>query len=75
MSSSRAPRILPPNVPVEEEGIPGYDSKYFYPVNPGDVFHNRYEMVAKLGWGASSTVWLARDTQRYALARLATCYL
>lgn len=68
MPVSRAPTILPSDVLVEEERIPGYDPKHFYPVNPGDLFHNRYETLAKVGWGTSSTVWLARDTQRYVLA-------
>jgi len=73
--ATRAPSILPSDVLVEEEQIPGYDPKHFYPVNPGDIFHNRYEMLAKVGWGTSSTVWLARDTQRYVLAWLNTCHV
>ena len=72
MHASRAPAILPSDVLLEEEKIPGYDPKQFYPVNPGDLFHNRYKMLAKVGWGTSSTVWLARDTQRYVLACLST---
>ena len=64
---SRAPTILPSDVLIEEENIPGYGSKHFYPVNPGDLVHNRYEMSAKVGWGTSSTVWLARDTRRYVM--------
>lgn len=59
------PTILPSDVPIEEELVQGYDPRYFYPVNPGDVFNNRYEMRAKLGCGSSSTVWLGRDTCRY----------
>ena len=59
------PVTLPSDVPIEEEAAPGYDPRHFYPVNPGDIFHNRYEMTAKLGYGSCSTVWLARDTQRY----------
>ena len=34
-------------------------------MSPGDLFRNRYKIVAELGWGASSTVWLAQDTQGY----------
>ncbi|KAF2453046.1 CMGC protein kinase [Lineolata rhizophorae] len=64
-ASRASPEILPSNVLVEEEGIPDYDPKRFYPVNPGDLFHGRYEMVAKVGWGRSSTVWVARDTARH----------
>ncbi|KAI9703411.1 MAG: hypothetical protein M1820_005883 [Bogoriella megaspora] len=65
MTTSRAPRVLPPTAPVDEEGIPDYDPKHFYPVNPGELFHNRYEMLVKIGWGRSSTLWLARDTTRW----------
>ncbi len=70
MPASYAPVILPSDVPVEEEQIPRYNAKHFYPVNPGDCFHDRYKTLAKVGWGTTSTVWLARDTQRYVLACL-----
>lgn len=33
----------------------------FYPVHLGEVFQDRYQTVAKLGFGSSSTIWLARD--------------
>ncbi|KAI8665641.1 Protein kinase domain-containing protein [Fusarium sp. Ph1] len=46
---------------VEEEGLPGYVADRFYPVHLGEVFHGRYQAVAKLGFGSSSTIWLARD--------------
>lgn len=72
MPASRAPAILPSDVLVEEEQVPLYDPKHFYPVNPGDLFHNRYKMLAKVGWGTSSTVWLARDTQRCVIVCLST---
>jgi hypothetical protein len=29
----------------------------------GDIFQDRYQVVGKLGFGASSTVWLAHDTE------------
>jgi serine/threonine protein kinase len=70
MSASRSPTILPADVPIEEERIPGYDPKRFLPVNPGDLLNNRYKIMVKLGWGTTSTVWLAQDTQRYVLAWL-----
>jgi hypothetical protein len=73
MSASRSPTILPADTPIEEERIPGYDPKRFLPVNPGDLLNNRYRIVVKVGWGATSTVWLAQDTQRYVLARLDAC--
>ncbi len=58
---SNSPLILDPAVPIEEETIPGYNRQFFYPVNPGDIFHDRYKTIAKVGWGTCSTVWLARD--------------
>ncbi|TAQ87688.1 hypothetical protein B7494_g3996 [Chlorociboria aeruginascens] len=48
----------------EEERIPGYNPKNFFPVNPGDLLNNRYRIVAKIGWGTTSTVWLAQDIHR-----------
>lgn len=62
--SSPVPESLPLGVPVDEENIPGYKPEIFYPANPGDVLNCRYELKAKIGWGSSSTVWLARDTRR-----------
>lgn len=52
--------------PREEEGHPRYDPKRFYSVSPGDlVADGRYSIIAKLGWGAGSTVWLAEDLQYF----------
>jgi len=56
------PETLPLDVPVDEENTPGYQSEAFYPAHPGDVLNGRFELIVKLGWGTSSTVWLARDT-------------
>lgn len=37
----------------------------FYPVSPGDVVaEGKYSMIAKLGWGRNSTVWLAEERGR-----------
>lgn len=64
-SQSRAThKSLPLDDPVDEERIPGYDPKYFYHPNPGDILNRRYELKAKIGWGTSSTVWLAQDNSR-----------
>jgi hypothetical protein len=46
---------------VEEEELPDYRAGRFYPVRLGVVFQTRYQVVAKLGFGSSSTTWLARD--------------
>ncbi|KAJ9212960.1 hypothetical protein DTO166G4_5464 [Paecilomyces variotii] len=52
-----------PGILVDEEISPVYDSKYFYPAKPGEVLADRYQILVKVGWGVSSTVWLARDLQ------------
>lgn len=48
---------------VEEEGLPGYSPRRFYPVRLGEVFNDRFQIVTKLGYGTSSTIWLARDLE------------
>lgn len=52
---------IPTSEKVEEETIPGYVATRYYPVRIGQVFRNRYQVVGKLGFGITSTVWLARD--------------
>ncbi|KAL3435985.1 kinase domain protein [Aspergillus tetrazonus] len=54
---------LSPSILVDEEISPVYNSKYFYPAKPGEVLGDRYQALVKIGWGVSSTVWLARDLQ------------
>ncbi|GIK05193.1 hypothetical protein Aspvir_009296 [Aspergillus viridinutans] len=56
---------LPLEVPIEEEVAPGYDAKFYFPVEPGYMFNQRFEALTKLGWGSCSTVWLVRDVRRW----------
>ncbi|CCW68201.1 unnamed protein product [Phytomonas sp. Hart1] len=35
----------------------------YHPVVVGDIYHNRYRIAKKLGWGYFSTVWLVWDYQ------------
>jgi len=58
--------IIDPSQIVEEERLPFYDHNDYYPMRIGEVIENRYQVVAKLGYGTSSTVWLCHDL-RYAL--------
>ncbi|KAI1012282.1 hypothetical protein LB503_004329 [Fusarium chuoi] len=53
--------VIDQNIKIEEEEIPGYEASRFYPVQIGEVFQGRYQAVTKLGYGSSSTIWLARD--------------
>ncbi|KAJ8462287.1 hypothetical protein ONZ51_g10998 [Trametes cubensis] len=46
---------------IEEEKLPCYHSKDFYPARVWQVLNSRYQVVGKLGYGAYSTVWLCRD--------------
>ncbi|GCB17533.1 abhydrolase domain-containing protein C22H12.03 [Aspergillus awamori] len=50
-----------PDEKVEEEELPDYEARRFYPVRLGEIFQNRYQVGAKLGFGSSSTTWLSRD--------------
>ncbi|MCJ1478352.1 hypothetical protein MMC13_007030 [Lambiella insularis] len=59
------PATLSSDNPIEEETLPQYCPQRYYPVRIGETFDNRFLIVAKLGYGASSTVWLARDTQKW----------
>lgn len=43
------------------ECLEEYKPGGYHPVHLGDRFHNRYEVVHKLGHGTYSTIWLARD--------------
>lgn len=61
--ATAAPKSLPSDIPIEEELIPGYDPKRFYHPNPGEILDGRFELKAKIGWGTTSTVWLAQDVR------------
>lgn len=62
------PKVIPPDVLVDEERVPGYDRRTFFHPNPGDVLDRRYTLKAKVGWGSSSTVWLAQKKDRSGVA-------
>ncbi|GAQ35826.1 hypothetical protein AtubIFM56815_002976 [Aspergillus tubingensis] len=46
------------------ESLEKYRPGGYHPVMIGDLLHDRYRIVDKLGYGGYSTVWLARDTRR-----------
>ena len=46
---------------LDGEGSEGYRPGGYHPVRVGDVFHARYTVVEKLGWGHFSTVWACKD--------------
>ncbi|OBT85194.1 hypothetical protein VE02_05680 [Pseudogymnoascus sp. 03VT05] len=46
-----------------EEGRDVYRPGGFHPVYIGNVYHDKYKVLNKIGYGVYSTVWLARDLQ------------
>lgn len=40
-----------------------YEPGGYHPVQVGDSFHQRYQVISQLGWGQHSTVWLVQDLQ------------
>ncbi|CAE6412668.1 unnamed protein product [Rhizoctonia solani] len=50
---------------LDEELVHKFDPAYWYPATVGLVLNNTYKLVAKLGFGNSSTVWLAKDITRW----------
>ncbi|QUC23494.1 uncharacterized protein UV8b_07735 [Ustilaginoidea virens] len=53
--------LIDPSQKVEEERLPFYNRDEYYPMRIGDVVYGHYQIVAKLGYGTTSTVWLSRD--------------
>ena len=47
----------------EVESPDRYRPGGYHPVHLGDIYHQRYKVIHKLGFGTYSTVWLARDLQ------------
>ena len=56
-------QTIPLQESIEEETVPAYNAERFYPVQLGEVFKSRYQVLAKLGFGTSSTAWLSRDLE------------
>jgi serine/threonine-protein kinase SRPK3 len=53
--------VVPADVQLEEESSERFETGRYYPINIGDVLASKYQVVGKLGWGVTSTAWLARD--------------
>ncbi|KAJ0415599.1 kinase-like protein [Aspergillus carlsbadensis] len=58
--------------PIEEQTLLGYKHKRYYPIKIGQTLKYRYRIIAKLGYGAYSTVWLTWDesTNQYATVKV-----
>ncbi|KAH8433712.1 uncharacterized protein LDX57_011346 [Aspergillus melleus] len=46
---------------LEEERFEQFNQGQYYPANIGDVLSSRYQIIGKLGFGTTSTAWLAHD--------------
>ena len=65
IEGSSKQQIYGTDVLLEEETLPRYQADNYYPVRMNEVINMKYRVVAKLGFGISSTVWLAQDITRY----------
>jgi serine/threonine-protein kinase SRPK3 len=60
-SMMMAPRFIPSRLDAIED-IEDYQPGGYHPISVGDAFdHGHFRVLHKLGFGGSSTVWLARD--------------
>ncbi|MCJ1373452.1 hypothetical protein MMC20_004680 [Loxospora ochrophaea] len=59
--------------PIEEQTLSLYHQKRYYPVKIGDFFKSQYRIIAKLSYGAYSTVWLAWDERSKQYTSLKVC--
>ncbi|KAL3495685.1 kinase domain protein [Aspergillus germanicus] len=50
---------------IEEETVPEYVASVYYPIRIGEVIRERYQVAGELGFGSTSTVWLARDLRAH----------
>jgi serine/threonine protein kinase len=51
------------NTTIDQEDPEQYKKGGYHPVQAGDLFESRYQVLKKLGWGEFSTVWLCRDME------------
>lgn len=56
-------KVVDSSQKLEEEAFEGYGTGNYYPARIGEVLDSKYQVVGKLGFGVSSTVWLARDLE------------
>lgn len=53
--------IIPSSRLTEEESNDDFYFGDYYPVKIGEVLQSQYQIIGKLGFGTTSTNWLARD--------------
>ncbi|KAL2065132.1 hypothetical protein VTL71DRAFT_4273 [Oculimacula yallundae] len=57
--------VVPDSVVLEEEQFEEFTAGLYYPMKPGEVLASRYQVIGKLGFGRTSTVWLAHDMREH----------
>lgn len=75
MSTHESQNSVEPSSDIEEdieEGRGAYQVGGFHPVYIGDLYHGRYEVLSKIGYGIYSTVWLVRDREEQSVLPLMT---
>jgi hypothetical protein len=53
--------VLDSSLQIEKETLSNYKMEDYHPVEIGELFHDRYRVIGKLGCGLASTVWLCHD--------------
>ncbi|KAK3941447.1 putative Serine/threonine protein kinase [Diplogelasinospora grovesii] len=64
LSTAEPKKVFGDEFLLEEEMHPWFKPEKWYPVRMGEVIDSRYQVLAKLGFGSVSTVWLCRDLRR-----------
>lgn len=59
MSSVPSPQLFEPSPGIEPTRF--YRPGGFHPIHLGDILHDRYRIIDKLGFGSYATVWLVED--------------
>ena len=60
------PTYFPLDVPI------GAEKRQDYPVKLREIFHDKYEVVVKVGFGGGSIAWLAQNLHRYVFSLTVT---
>ncbi|OLN81064.1 Serine/threonine-protein kinase SRPK [Colletotrichum chlorophyti] len=70
LSHAEPEEVYSEDVRLEEEAFSWYEADKWYPVEIGQVFESRYQVLLKLGFGSASTAWLCRDLREHSYVTL-----
>ncbi|GLA04136.1 hypothetical protein AnigIFM60653_004177 [Aspergillus niger] len=59
--------LIDPRLEIEEETLPTYQPEKYYPVQQGEVLTNRYQILVKLGYGVTSTIYVTGQEKNHEL--------